>query len=262
MPDLFNLDSVCAHYGKRMVLDNISLTITKESLITIIGPNGSGKSTLLSILCGIKAPSSGTILFNGHALSSYPSRELAALRSPAFLHKGELPDFTVAEYVGQRRFSHQPLFSSRGSDDDAEVLRALEFTGTAPLAAQSIRNLSSGEFQLVSIAGAVAQSKDLVLLDEPTSHLDLSHTGDIERLLKKLHANGSTIITVLHDINSALAISQIIIALDKGKIVFHGSPEEFVEQKVADRIYGIHSVRATHPSRKTPYLFFGETVER
>jgi iron complex transport system ATP-binding protein len=260
MPDLFNLDSVCAHYGRRMVLDTISLTIKKGSLITIIGPNGSGKSTLLSVLCGSKAPSSGTILFNGKELSSYSSRELASLRSPAFLHKGELPDFTVAEYVGQRRFSHQPLFSSPGSDDDREVFHALEFTGTTSLAAQSIKNLSSGEFQLVSIAGAVAQSKELILLDEPTSHLDLSHTGDIEQLLKKLHAKGSTIITVLHDINSALAISQIIIALDKGTIVFHGSPEEFVEQKIADRIYGINSVRATHPSRKTPYLFFGDST--
>lgn len=255
MNSAFSLSGVSFSYGKLRVLNNINLTVKKGSFLSIIGPNGSGKTTLLSVLTGIQKPGTGKIILDGKDLSSYSSSELALKRSYCASLHGDLPAFTVREYITQRSLCTGKFFSFSGKYPENSFDYAVDVTGVNRHLDSLITNLSAGEFQLAAIAGAVAQSRDIIILDEPAEHLDVKHSLEIYRLLAKLNEEGSTIITVLHDINTALNISDHIIAMKDGSIAFDGSPESFMDTNKADEIFDIEFQCRPHPLSGKPYLF-------
>jgi ABC-type cobalamin/Fe3+-siderophores transport system ATPase subunit len=252
---VFKTENLCARYGSFVALQDINISIQRNEFVSLIGPNGSGKTTLLSLLCSTLKPSEGRIIFINKELSLYSQKECAQKRSAAFLHKGELPAFTVREFLEQRSYCRS-TFLNNTIDESENISYAVDVTGIAALLDKNINTLSSGEFQLVSIAGAVVQSRQIILLDEPASHLDLSHARDLYSLLARLHSEGSTIIAVFHDINAALNLSDRIIALQKGSVVFNGNPESFRSSNAADAIFGVTSQTATNPVTGSPHLFF------
>ncbi|HEY1405070.1 MAG TPA: ABC transporter ATP-binding protein [Spirochaetota bacterium] len=252
---IFSLSHINSRYGNTTVLSQIDIEIAQGEFVVLVGPNGAGKSTLLRVMSGDQPVSSGTVLFHNQTLDSYSPKELARLRAVSTAIQGELPDFTVREKLLQRRFSHHSFLELPGEDDHRAAEDALTLCGITHLADRSIRTLSSGELQLVSIAGSLSQNRSTILLDEPASHLDLAHTLTIGRLLGSLHRTGMTLIVVLHEINLALSIASRIIALSKGSLFFDGTPEQFIDRKITDTLYGVTSHRTTTPDGK-PYLFF------
>jgi iron complex transport system ATP-binding protein len=252
---VFKTENLCARYGSFIALHDINISIQRNEFVSLIGPNGSGKTTLLSLLCNTMKPFAGKILFMNKELTLYSQKECAQKRSAAFLHKGDLPAFSVQEFLEQRSYCRS-AFLNNTNDETENIRYAVDVTGISSLLGKNIKTLSSGEFQLVSIAGAVVQSRQIILLDEPASHLDLSHARDLYSLLARLHSEGSTIISVLHDINIAMTLSDRIIALKQGSVVFNGNPELFRNQNAADTIFGVTSQIATNPVTGNPHLFF------
>jgi ABC-type cobalamin/Fe3+-siderophores transport system ATPase subunit len=255
MNNAFNLSGVSFSYGKHRILNNIDLSIIKGSFLSIIGPNGSGKTTLLSVLTGIQKTGKGNILLEDKDVSSYSSADLARKRSYCASIHGDLPAFTVREYISQRALCTGKLFAFNALNRDDNFNYAVDVTGVGKHLDSLITNLSAGEFQLTAIAGAVAQSRNIIILDEPAEHLDIKHSLEIYQLLKRLNAEGSTIITVLHDINTSLNISDHIIALKDGSIVFNGTPKDFLNQGKANEIFDVPFHCRSHPLSGKPYLF-------
>lgn len=252
--NLFSLNSVSAGYAGKAVLHDLSFTIDEGEFIGIVGANGSGKSTLLRLMTGLLSPQTGTVLFKGTPLDRFTGLQRAGEFGTVFLHKEGLPSFTAAEYIAQRLFA-RGLQSGQKQDD--EVRRAMESTGTQPFAERNIRTLSAGEMQLVSIAGALAQNRRLLFLDEPTSHLDIRNSLETADLLAKLHRSGTTVITVFHDINLALSLCGRIIALSHGRLACDSSPEAFADGHAAQAIFGVRHTAETDPFTGKPRLLFG-----
>jgi iron complex transport system ATP-binding protein len=252
---VFSLTHTSARYGETVVLRNISLEIEKGEFVAIIGPNGAGKSTLLKCMSGEIHPYDGETHLHGLPVHRYGERALARARAVSSPVHGDLPSFTVREQLMQRRFPYLSFFDQPSADDLAAVEHALDLTDTSRLADRLISTLSTGEFQLASIAAALTQNRDILLLDEPTSHLDPSHAQTIASLLSSLHEEGLTIITVLHELNMALSLATRIIALKEGSIFFDGSIDQFVGMKIADTLYGISTFLSPHPNGK-PYLMY------
>jgi iron complex transport system ATP-binding protein len=252
---MFQLSGVSFSYGKRRILENIDLEIRKGSFLSIIGPNGSGKSTLLSIITGLRKPAAGDVFFENRKLSSYSSSELAKRRSFCSSFHGDLPEFTVREYIRQRSLSAGSFLSQDFGKSSSNFRYAVETTGISHKLDAKITALSAGEFQLAAIAAAVAQSREIIILDEPAEHLDIKHSREIYGLLGKLHREGSTIITVLHDINAALNLSDHIVAVKEGFVAFSGSPERFIRENTADTIFDIPFQCRPHPLSGKACLF-------
>ena len=176
------------------------------------------------------------------------------MRSCVFDDRGILPDFTVCEFISQRFYAH--LLSPFDSPDADSVFRSAEEAGIAHLLDRPLSALSSGERALVSIAGAIAQNHEIILLDEPTAHLDIKHSLEIISLLSRLRDKGSAIIIVLHDINAALSFADRVILLDKGSISFNGTPHALVKSGKIDMVFGVKSKTVHNKNSRKPVLSF------
>jgi len=225
------------------VLDNVSITVKKGETWAIIGKNGSGKSTFIRCLARLEPIENDCILLDDRELSEYSPIELS--RKCAYVPQAtqrQPPNFTVEEYVLMGRYPYCG-FPVRYSDHDKEIVDdALKLTDTLNFCKRSMRTLSGGELQRVFIAGAVAQRTGIMLLDEPVSFLDPMHQEMIQSSLSRIHDEyGTTLLTVTHDINSALRRNSHILALSNGKTVFRGSTGSFLEHSTEklQEIYGI-----------------------
>lgn len=255
MPHTLAADTLTLAYGDRVIVEDLSAEIPTGQITVIVGANASGKSTLLRGLSRLLSPSSGSVLLDGKSIHSQPSREVA--RVLGLLPQSPLaPDgITVADLVARGRYPHQGWFRSWTSGDDEIVANALRLTDTTELASRHVDELSGGQRQRVWIAMALAQNTDILLLDEPTTFLDLSHQVDVLDLLMDLNrGRNSTIAIVLHDLNLAARYADHLIAMKDGQIVASGTPAEVVTEAIVLEVFGMESRVIRDPVSHTPLV--------
>jgi iron complex transport system ATP-binding protein len=235
----------------RLVLSRVSLAVGRGELVGILGPNGSGKTTLLKLLGGSLSPTSGTVSLDDRPLSEWPRREVA--RRVAFVPQETHAafDFTVLDIVLMGRFPHLGAFALEGPEDLAISRRALEATGTAEFETRPFATLSGGEKQRVVIASALAQSPELLMLDEPTASLDVGHQLEVQALLRRLNRDGVTMVLSTHDLNLAAALCHRLVLLREGQVLSAGPTNEVLTPAAIRTLYGVdadveHHRRAGH----------------
>lgn len=241
-PRTLTLTNVQLGYGDRTIVPNLSLDIPQGKITAIIGANGCGKSTLLRGISRLLKPSSGTITLDGKPLSTYGGKEFA--RTVGLLPQAPIaPDgITVADLVSRGRYPYQGLFRGNSQDDDAAVAWALEATNTMELAERQVTELSGGQRQRVWIAMALAQETDVLLLDEPTTYLDLAHQVELLDLLADLNeSRGTTMVMVLHELNLAARVAHHLVAMKDGHIAASGSATDVM---TSDNLHTIFGLRA------------------
>ncbi len=248
-------DSLTLGYGKKVVADNLSVAIPDGHFTAIIGPNGCGKSTLLRTLSRLMTPTQGHVYLDGEQIQRFNSKEVAR-RIGLLAQNATTPgDITVQELVSRGRYPHQPLFTRWRQEDDRAVQRAMQATGVADLALQSVDTLSGGQRQRAWIAMVLAQETAIMLLDEPTTWLDISYQIDVLELLSELNREqGYTLAAVLHDLNQACRYATHLIALRDGKIVAQGAPKEIVTAELIESVYGLRCMIIEDPVAHTPLV--------
>ncbi|WP_416375784.1 ABC transporter ATP-binding protein [Pseudoclavibacter terrae] len=241
-------------YDGSPIISGLSAEIPDGSFTVIIGPNACGKSTLLRGLSRLLAPEAGRVVLDGKAITSMPAKDVA--RRLGLLPQSALaPDgITVADLVGRGRFAHQRLLRQWSSADERAVRDALDATGTLPLAARRVDELSGGQRQRVWVAMVLAQQTDLLLLDEPTTFLDIAHQVELMELFAHLNRSGRTIVAVLHDLNHAARYADHIIAMRDGRILASGTPSEVVTSSRVEEIYGLPNVVIEDPVTGGPLV--------
>ena len=240
---MIELHHVTAGYGKQTVLHDMSLTIEKGSLTSIIGVNGCGKSTTLKAILGMIPLQGGKIMLDGENTSQLSRNAIA--RKIAYLSQGRnTPDMTVEQIVLHGRFPHLSYPRRYTGRDRAIAHNAMEQMGIADLAHKPLSALSGGMRQNTYIAMALAQDTDYVLLDEPTTYLDIAHQLELMKTLRKLASDGKGILAVTHDIQMAFTFSDRIILLDKGTVLGSDVPREICRQQLLEQTMGV-SLRCT-----------------
>lgn len=227
-------------YGPRLALNGFQLSLQKGEIRALIGPNGSGKSTALQALAGLITPASGQAAIEGVAVESMSRHAIA--RKLAYLpQQPTAPDeMTIAQLVRQGRFPHVGLFRSYSHRDEEAIEWALESTGLTSLADRTLQELSGGERQRAWISAALAQEAGILLLDEPTSFLDIGYQVEILDLVHRLsREKGVTIVMAIHDINQAIAVSDRISLLEKGELRFDGEPRALAESGLIERTFRV-----------------------
>ncbi|MCD5422389.1 ABC transporter ATP-binding protein [Rhodococcus pyridinivorans] len=242
-------------YGERLIVDDLDLSIPTGVVTTVIGPNGCGKSTLLRALSRLIKPRTGTVLLDGHDITTMRTREVARVL-------GMLPQapvapegLTVADLVSRGRHPHQSWFRQWSSDDEDEVAIALERTGIADLADRPIDELSGGQRQRAWISMALAQGTDILLLDEPTTYLDLAHSVEVLDLVDRLHSElGRTVVMVLHDLNLAVRYSDHLVVMKDGRVVASGVPSEVISVELLREVFDLDASVIDDPVSDRPLI--------
>ncbi len=242
-------------YGKKIIAESLNVTIPDGHFTAIIGPNGCGKSTLLRTLSRLMTPTHGHVYLDGEEIQHYASKEVAR-RIGLLAQNATTPgDISVQELVARGRYPHQPLFSRWRQEDEDAVQNAMQATGIVNLASQSVDTLSGGQRQRAWIAMVLAQDTSIMLLDEPTTWLDISHQIDLLELLSELNRErGFTLAAVLHDLNQACRYATHLIALRDGKIVAEGAPKEIVTPELIEAVYGLRCMIIDDPVAHTPLV--------
>jgi len=233
--------------GKQL-LDGVTLSIPDCSLTAVIGPNGAGKSTLLRIMAGDMSATTGSVRYDGEAVGDMPVGRRARVR--AVLSQGHTADisFTVRQVVSMGRYPYR-FDPHTGPETDADaVLEAIDALDLGALAHRQVRSLSGGEQQRVSIARVLAQRAPVVLLDEPTTALDIGHQESVMTLVKGLKPQGHTVVAVLHNLNMAAHFDQVVL-LHEGKIVASGTPEDVLTGDILSTVYSHPIDVVGHPKR-------------
>ncbi|MCU1425314.1 MAG: putative transporter ATP-binding protein [Microbacteriaceae bacterium] len=249
------VDTLSLAYGDRTVIDALDLAVPSGRISAIVGPNACGKSTLLRTMSRLLAPRTGHVLLDGASVHRMPAKELA--RTMGLLPQSPTaPEgITVADLVGRGRQPHQGIFSRWTRADDVAVADALDATQTAELADRAVDELSGGQRQRVWIAMALAQQTDVLLLDEPTTFLDVSHQIEVLDLLTDLNrSKGTTIVMVLHDLNLAARYADHLVALAGGRVYAEGEPAAVLTEDVVRVVFGIESRVITDPTSEKPLM--------
>ncbi|MDQ2623463.1 MAG: ABC transporter ATP-binding protein [Actinomycetota bacterium] len=247
-------EKVNLSYGDSQVVHDLSITIPDGQITTIIGPNGCGKSTLLKSLARLLKPTGGSVLLDGQVIHHYPTREVAKRLGLLSQQAVIVPGISVADLVRRGRYPHQAFMQPPSKEDEIAVDHALELTGMQELRDRPVDRLSGGQRQRAWIAMAIAQDTPLLLLDEPTTFLDISHQLEVVDLVQKLNReDGRTVVMVLHDINEAARASDHIVAMHDGRIIHEGPPSEVINPTVLWDTYGVECDVYPHPVLDYPY---------
>ena len=253
-PDAARLSAidVTIGYDRRAVSRGLSAEIPDGSFTAIIGPNACGKSTLLRALARILRPSAGQVVLDGKAIDRYRSKEVA--RRLGLLPQTSLaPDgIRVADLVARGRAPHQSLVQHWRAEDEAAVRDAMAATRVADLSTRLVDELSGGQRQRVWVAMLLAQQTDILLLDEPTTFLDIAHQYEVLELFRDLHDDGRTIVAVLHDLNQAARYADHLIVMRAGEIVAIGRPEHVITEALVREVFGLPSLVVPDPVTGTP----------
>lgn len=256
MTELLRVENLSAGYGGRQVIRRINFSVDKGVFAGIIGPNGAGKSTLTRAISRALTPMGGTVRYNGKDIYRTPLNEIAC--SIAVVPQDTLIvfEFLVRDIVMLGRIPYLKKFKKETEADLSCVKRAMALTGITHLADKFINELSAGERQRVIIAKALAQEPKLLILDEPTSHLDISHQIEIFDLIKGLSAKeGLTVLAVLHDLNLASEYCDRLFLMNNGEIFKQGPAQEVLDYKVIEEVYKTVVIVKENPISKKPYIF-------
>lgn len=225
---------------RHLVLDQVSVNVERGTVVGLLGPNGSGKTTLLRILSGMVTPQSGHVVLNGQPLLSFTRRGLARQIAVVPQETYSTFDFTVLDIVLMGRYPHLGAFELEGADDLEIARAALAATDTSALETRMFATLSGGEKQRVVIASALAQAANLLLLDEPTSSLDLGYQFEIASILRRLNRErAATMVVSTHDLNFAAALCGRVVLLKEGRVIADGATEEILTASNVRALYGM-----------------------
>ncbi|MCS7068184.1 MAG: ABC transporter ATP-binding protein [Meiothermus sp.] len=242
-------------YDERRVIEGLNLALPKGRITALIGPNGCGKSTLLRALARLLKPREGAVLLDGKAIHTLPTkavaRELALLPQMPQAPEG----LSVEELVWFGRYPYQSALGNRTAHDRALVDWALDQTGMRIFARRPLETLSGGQRQRAWIAMALAQETPILLLDEPTTYLDLSHQLEVLQLLQRLNREqGKTIVMVLHELNQAARYAHHLVAVYEGRVVAEGAPEAVLSERILRQVFGLKAHFLRDPETGTPHL--------
>jgi len=235
---MLKLEHVSAGYKEKNVLVDLSLHVPKGQLTVIIGPNGCGKTTLIKTMLGLLQPQSGNVLLQGVNVSDMKRDEIA--KRVAYLSQGKAtPDMTVEELVLHGRFAHLSYPRRYSKNDRAIAMAAMKRMEIESLASLPLASLSGGTRQTVYLAMALAQETDCILLDEPTTYLDVSHGLRFMELLKSLTRQGKTVVAVMHDLPLSLSFADQVVLLEHGALAFHDTPDALYQSGKLESIFGV-----------------------
>jgi len=250
---ILEAQALTAGYGANTVLHDVSLLVPEQRLTVLAGPNGSGKSTFLSLLSRVLKPTRGAVLLDGRAMVALPTRQIA--RSLGLLPQAPLvPEgISVYDLVSRGRYPHQGLLRQWSDADENAVEKALAATSLAPLAGRTVDSLSGGQRQRAFIAMTLAQETPVILLDEPTTFLDLRYQNEVMDLIGSLtHDHGRTVVAVLHDLNAALQYADRIVFLKAGRIHTVVEDLEACTEALIGDVFETAVTRLTHPVTGKP----------
>ncbi|MEV2190906.1 ABC transporter ATP-binding protein [Streptomyces phaeochromogenes] len=248
------VESATIGYDRRIISEHLSVAIPDESFTVIVGPNACGKSTLLRSLSRLLKPSAGQVVLDGADINSYKTKDVA--RRVGLLPQTSIaPDgITVADLVARGRYPHQGIIRQWTEDDERAVLRAMHQTSVADLSGRLVDELSGGQRQRVWVAMALAQHTDIMLLDEPTTFLDITHQIELMELFTDLHHVGHTLVAVLHDLNHAARYGTHLIAMKDGAVVVEGTPDEVVTAELVEEVFGLRCLVVPDPVAGSPQV--------
>jgi iron complex transport system ATP-binding protein len=241
-------------YDGNVVARNLSVAIPASGFTAIVGPNACGKSTLLRALVRMLKPRAGSVLLDGEEISSLPTKQVAR-RLGLLPQSSTAPDgITVADLVARGRHPYQRLLRQWSREDERAVREAMKQTDVAELADRLVDELSGGQRQRVWLAMALAQSTPLLLLDEPTTFLDIAHQMEVLDLCARLHADGRTLVAVLHDLNHACRYATHLVVMGDGGIVVQGEPGEVMTAELVAEVFGLPCLVVPCPATGAPMV--------
>ncbi|MGQ4538487.1 ABC transporter ATP-binding protein [Dermabacteraceae bacterium P7074] len=248
-------EKLTLRYGDFPVSENLNVSIPDGSFTVVIGPNACGKSTLLRALSRLLQPAAGRVVLDGKDIRDYPSITVARRLGLLPQSSASPAGITVRELVARGRYPYQSLLRQWSSEDDAAVEKAMRDTGVSDFADRQVDELSGGQRQRVWLSLVLAQQTPLVLLDEPTTFLDITHQLDVLNLCQELHESGNyTFVAVLHDLNLAFRYADHLIVMHDGKIVAEGAPREIVTEKLIADVYDIACLCIPDPVTGDPMV--------
>ncbi|MDN5696585.1 MAG: ABC transporter ATP-binding protein [Rubrobacter sp.] len=255
MSDMSKLrtDNVSLAYEEQRVIEGLSMEVPQGCITSVVGPNGCGKSTLLRSMARLMKPTGGAVYLDGDAIANLPTREVAK-RLGILPQDPQAPEgLTVRELAAQGRYPHQSFLRQWSKQDEAAVERALEITGVLEFADRPLDTLSGGQRQRAWISMALAQQTDTLLLDEPTTFLDMAHQLEVLKLLDRLNREeGRTILMVLHDLNNASRYSHHMVTLCGGAVYTSGSPHDVMTPEVLREVFGVEADIVHDPRNGIP----------